>query len=78
MMVLQEVGRAGRDGRKAEALLYHTAVQYGKCDEEMKSAMSKVREGQCLRLQILQVWIKGKFARFPHSEIRTGKHNLIK
>ena len=49
----QEVGRAGRDGQPAEAILYHRQIQLNRCEKDMKEFIGSVSSGMCIRKQVL-------------------------
>ena len=49
----QEIGRCGRDGLPAKAILYHIGTQLFRCQPDMKDLISKVKKGHCIRQGLL-------------------------
>ena len=50
----QEIGRAGRDGQPAEAILYHRQTQLRLCQPDIQACIAQVKAGTCIRRQILK------------------------
>lgn len=69
----QEVGRCGRNGESARALLYMKPTGNIKVDNDMKEACKSFQEGQCMRMVLLKHFLLPAMGKDPLKYLKDRK-----